>query len=94
MNLLKNGAKVRALRETFVEDLAGMYEAEEMQQEIRGNSNHTFNISCILPHSYTKYNKYLRSFPASATLVVRNKSQRTMSNLTNTKNNKICSIPA
>ncbi len=32
--MLEKVAKVRALRETFVEDLAGMYEAEEMQQEI------------------------------------------------------------
>lgn len=32
--MVEKVAKVRALRETFVEDLAGMYEAEEMQQEI------------------------------------------------------------
>lgn len=32
--MIEKVAKVRALRETFVEDLAGMYEAEEMQQEI------------------------------------------------------------
>ena len=32
--MLEKVAKVRALRETFVEDLAGMYEADEMQQEI------------------------------------------------------------
>ena len=32
--MLEKVAKVRALRETFVEDLAGMYEAEEMQHEI------------------------------------------------------------
>lgn len=32
--MLEKVAKVRALRETFVEDLAGMYEAEKMQQEI------------------------------------------------------------
>lgn len=31
--MVEKVAKVRALRETFVEDLAGMYEAEEMQQE-------------------------------------------------------------
>ena len=33
--MVEKVAKVRALRETFVEDLAGMYEAEEMQQEIQ-----------------------------------------------------------
>ena len=32
--MVEKVAKVRALRETFVEDLAGMYEAEEFQQEI------------------------------------------------------------
>lgn len=32
--MVEKVAKVRALRETFVEDLAGMYEAEEMQQEL------------------------------------------------------------
>lgn len=32
--MVEKVAKVRALRETFVEDLGGMYEAEEMQQEI------------------------------------------------------------
>ena len=32
--MIEKVAKVRALRETFVEDLAGMYEAEEMQQDI------------------------------------------------------------
>ncbi len=32
--MVEKVAKVRALRETFVEDLAGMYEAEEMQQDI------------------------------------------------------------
>ena len=32
--MVEKVAKVRALRETFVEDLAGMYEAEEIQQEI------------------------------------------------------------
>lgn len=32
--MVEKVAKVRALRETFVEDLAGMYEAEEVQQEI------------------------------------------------------------
>ena len=32
--MLEKVAKVRALRETFVEDLEGMNEAEEMQQEI------------------------------------------------------------
>ncbi len=32
--MVEKVAKVRALRETFVEDLAGMYEAEEMGQEI------------------------------------------------------------
>ena len=32
--MVEKVAKVRALRETFVEDLAGIYEAEEMQQEI------------------------------------------------------------
>ena len=32
--MVEKVAKVRALRETFVEDLAGMYEAEEMQQKI------------------------------------------------------------
>ena len=32
--MVEKVAKVRALRETFVEDLAGMYEAEEMQSEI------------------------------------------------------------
>ena len=31
---LKKVAKVRALRETFIEELGGMYEAEEMQVEI------------------------------------------------------------
>lgn len=31
--MVEKVAKVRALRETFVEDLGGMYEAEEMQQE-------------------------------------------------------------
>ena len=32
--MVEKVAKVRALRETFVEDLAGMYEAEEIQQDI------------------------------------------------------------
>ena len=32
--MVEKVAKVRALRETFVEDLSGMYEAEEMQVEI------------------------------------------------------------
>lgn len=32
--MVEKVAKVRALRETFVEDLAGMYEAEEMQEPI------------------------------------------------------------
>ncbi len=32
--MVEKVAKVRALRETFVEDLGGMYEADEMQQEI------------------------------------------------------------
>lgn len=32
--MVEKVAKVRALRETFVEDLGGMYEAEEIQQEI------------------------------------------------------------
>lgn len=32
--MVEKVAKVRALRETFVEDLGGMYEAEEVQQEI------------------------------------------------------------
>ena len=32
--MVEKVAKVRALRETFVENLAGMYEAEEMQQDI------------------------------------------------------------
>jgi len=32
--MVEKVAKVRALRETFVEDLAGMYEVEEMQQEL------------------------------------------------------------
>ena len=32
--MVEKVAKVRALRETFVEDLGGMYEAEEMQVEI------------------------------------------------------------
>lgn len=32
--MVEKVAKVRALRETFVEDLAGMYEAEEVQQEV------------------------------------------------------------
>ena len=32
--MVEKVAKVRALRETFVEDLSGMYEEEEMQQEI------------------------------------------------------------
>ena len=32
--MVEKVAKVRALRETFVEDLGGMYEAEEMQSEI------------------------------------------------------------
>ena len=36
--MVEKVAKVRALRETFVEDLAGMYEAEEMQQEIQQES--------------------------------------------------------
>lgn len=31
--MIEKVAKVRALRETFVEDLAGMYEAEEMQED-------------------------------------------------------------
>lgn len=31
--MIEKVAKVRALRETFVEDLAGMYEAEEMSEE-------------------------------------------------------------
>ena len=37
--MVEKVAKVRALRETFVEDLAGMYEAEEMQTEIPQQSN-------------------------------------------------------
>ena len=32
--MVEKVAKVRALRETFVEDLGGMYEAEEVQQEL------------------------------------------------------------
>ena len=32
--MVEKVAKVRALRETFVEDLGGMYEAEEMQSDI------------------------------------------------------------
>ena len=32
--MVEKVAKVRALRETFVEDLGGMYEAEEMQSEL------------------------------------------------------------
>lgn len=32
--MVEKVAKVRALRETFVEDLGGMYEAEEMQSEV------------------------------------------------------------
>ncbi len=32
--MVEKVAKVRALRETFVEDLGGMYEAEEMQAEV------------------------------------------------------------
>ncbi len=32
--MVEKVAKVRALRETFVEDLAGMYEAEEIQESI------------------------------------------------------------
>lgn len=32
--MIEKVAKVRALRETFIEDLGGMYEAEEMQVEI------------------------------------------------------------
>lgn len=32
--MVEKVAKVRALRETFIEDLGGMYEAEEMQVEI------------------------------------------------------------
>ena len=32
--MVEKVAKVRALRETFVEELGGMYEAEEMQEEI------------------------------------------------------------
>lgn len=32
--MVEKVAKVRALRETFAEDLAGMYEAEEIQQDI------------------------------------------------------------
>ena len=31
---MKKVAKVRALRETFIENLSGMYEAEEMQLEL------------------------------------------------------------
>lgn len=32
--MVEKVAKVRALRETFVEDLSGMYEAEEVEQEL------------------------------------------------------------
>ena len=32
--MVEKVAKVRALRETFIEDLAGMYEADEMQVEV------------------------------------------------------------
>ena len=32
--MVEKVAKVRALRETFVEDLGGMYEAEEVEQDL------------------------------------------------------------
>ena len=32
--MVEKVAKVRSLRETFVEDLGGMYEAEEVEQEL------------------------------------------------------------
>ena len=32
--MVEKVAKVRALRETFVEDLSGMYEAEEVEQDL------------------------------------------------------------
>lgn len=39
--MVEKVAKVRALREAFVEDLAGMYEAEEFEEEPIDNTNHT-----------------------------------------------------
>lgn len=37
--MVEKVAKVRALRETFIEDLGGMYEAEEANVEIKDNAS-------------------------------------------------------
>lgn len=45
--MVEKVAKVRALRETFIEDLGGMYEAEEMNVEIPTNNTNKEDVIVI-----------------------------------------------
>ena len=53
--MIEKVAKVRALRETFVEDLAGMYEAEEMDNPpVRDVTEETEIVEQIEPQEETE----------------------------------------